>query len=87
MEPVKGGNLVNLPEDAKKVLTDLNGGSVASYAVRFAAGFEGNAYPGVKISVREAGGSKCPRCWVMTEDADPETGLCPRCRRVVAAMK
>ena len=47
----------------------------------------GNAYPGVKISVREAGGSKCPRCWVMTEDADPETGLCPRCRRVVAAMK
>ena len=41
MEPVKGGNLVNLPEDAKKVLTDLNGGSVASYAVRFAAGFEG----------------------------------------------
>ena len=42
MEPVKGGNLVNLPEDAKKVLTDLNSqNSVASYAIRFAAGFEG----------------------------------------------
>ncbi len=41
MEPVKGGNLVNLPEDAKKILDDLNGGSTASYAVRFAAGFEG----------------------------------------------
>lgn len=41
MEPVKGGNLVNLPEDAKKVLNDLNGGSPASYAIRFAAGFEG----------------------------------------------
>lgn len=27
MEPVKGGNLVNLPEDAKKILDDLNGGS------------------------------------------------------------
>lgn len=41
MEPVKGGNLVNLPEDAKKILDDLNGGSTASYAVRFAASFEG----------------------------------------------
>ena len=41
MEPVKGGSLVNLPEDAKKVLEDLHGGSPASYAIRFAAGFEG----------------------------------------------
>ena len=41
MEPVKGGNLVNLPEDAKKILDDLHGGSTASYAVRFAASFEG----------------------------------------------
>lgn len=41
MEPVKGGNLVNLPEDAKKILDDLKGGSTASYAVRFAASFEG----------------------------------------------
>ena len=41
MEPVKGGSLVNLADDAKKVLTDLNGGSPASYAIRFAAGFEG----------------------------------------------
>ena len=41
MEPVKGGSLVNLPEDAKKVLEDLNGGSAASYAIRFAASFPG----------------------------------------------
>ena len=41
MEPVKGGSLVNLPEDAKKVLDDLGGGSPASYAIRFAAGFPG----------------------------------------------
>ena len=41
MDPVKGGNLVNLPEDAKKVLDDLNGGSAASYAIRFAASFDG----------------------------------------------
>ena len=41
MEPVKGGNLVNLPEEAKKELDALEGGSYASYAIRFAAGFEG----------------------------------------------
>ena len=41
MEPVKGGNLVNLPEDAKAVLEGLHGGSPASYAIRFAASFPG----------------------------------------------
>lgn len=38
MEPVKGGSLVNLPEDAQNVLRKLGGGSNASYAIRFAAG-------------------------------------------------
>lgn len=37
MEPVKGGSLVNLPEAAKKIFDDLQGGSPASYAIRFAA--------------------------------------------------
>lgn len=37
----EGENLVNLPDDAKKILDDLHGGSTASYAVRFAASFEG----------------------------------------------
>ncbi len=41
MEPVKGGNLVNLPRDAAAVLESLHGGSPASYAIRFAAGFPG----------------------------------------------
>lgn len=41
MEPVKGGNLVKLPDEAKKILDDLHGGSPASYAIRFAAGFDG----------------------------------------------
>lgn len=39
MEPVKGGSLVNLPDAADKILRDLNGGSNASYAIRFAASF------------------------------------------------
>ena len=33
MEPVKGGNLANLPDDAKAVLDELHGGSPASTAI------------------------------------------------------
>ena len=41
MEPVKGGNLVNLPEGARKYFDELGNNSPASYAIRFAAGFDG----------------------------------------------
>lgn len=41
MEPVKGGSLVTLPAEAQKILDDLHGGSPASYAIRFAASFDG----------------------------------------------
>lgn len=43
MEPVKGGALANLPEAAGQILDRLRGGSRASYAIRFAASFEGVA--------------------------------------------
>ena len=39
MEPVKGGSLVKLPAEADMILRGLNGGSNASYALRFAASF------------------------------------------------
>ena len=39
MEPVKGGTLVNLPDEAKAVFGEFNG-SYASYAIRFAASLE-----------------------------------------------
>ena len=48
-----------------------------------AARNNGTAYPGLEISVREAPGVKCPRCWMHSVDADPETGLCPRCAEVL----
>ena len=41
MEPVKGGSLVKLPDEAQRIFASLNGGSPASYAIRFAAGFPG----------------------------------------------
>ena len=41
--------------------------------------------PGLTVSVREAEGVKCPRCWMHSKAADPETGLCPRCKAVLEA--
>ncbi len=42
MEPVKGGTLANLPDEAKTVLNQLGENkSEASYAIRFAASFDG----------------------------------------------
>lgn len=41
MEPVKGGTLAKLPEPAQKLFMDYNNEmSVASWAIRFAAGFD-----------------------------------------------
>ena len=42
MEPVKGGSLVNLPEDARAIFDSLGSDcSYAGYALRFVGGFEG----------------------------------------------
>lgn len=40
MEPVKGGSLVNLTPEADNIFRSLNGGSNASYALRFAGSFK-----------------------------------------------
>lgn len=41
MEPVRGGRLVTLPDNAKALFDELGENSYAGYALRFAAGFEG----------------------------------------------
>lgn len=42
MEPVQGGGLAHhLPDEAKEILEEIHGGSAASYAIRYAASFEG----------------------------------------------
>ena len=57
-------------------------GEEASDAVRG----QGARNPGLRISVSEAPGKKCPRCWKHSLQADPETELCPRCAAVVAKL-
>ena len=73
---------MNLPE-LLIVSQCLVGGDVPEDAVTGT----GTNFPGLHISVSNAPGTKCPRCWMHSEQADPETGLCPRCAAVVAAQK
>jgi isoleucyl-tRNA synthetase len=46
---------------------------------------QGTNFPGMLITVREAEGTKCPRCWMHSVEADAE-GLCPRCAAVMAKL-
>ena len=73
---------MNLPE-LLIVSQCLVGGDVPADAVTGT----GTNFPGLHISVHNAPGTKCPRCWMHSEQSDPETGLCPRCAAVVAAQK
>ena len=42
-------------------------------------------FPQLTVGVSEAKGTKCPRCWMHSLDANAE-GLCPRCAAVIAKM-
>ena len=47
---------------------------------------QGTNFPGMLITVSEAQGTKCPRCWMHSIDANAE-GLCPRCAAVMAKLE
>ena len=68
---------MNLPE-LLIVSQCLVGGDVPADAVTGT----GTNFPGLHISVHNAPGTKCPRCWMHSETPD-EHGLCPRCAAVV----
>jgi len=42
-------------------------------------------FPGLTVGVSEAKGTKCPRCWMHSEEANAE-GLCKRCAAVIAKL-
>jgi isoleucyl-tRNA synthetase len=44
-----------------------------------------SAYPGLSLRFERASGRRCDRCWKVTPEAE-ESGLCERCRRVLAAL-
>ena len=46
---------------------------------------QGTNFPGLRIGVTEAKGTKCPRCWMHSLQANEE-GLCPRCAGVISRL-
>jgi len=79
VEAISDMNLNDLLIVSKCLISDID-------ACEEAVVGNGNNNPGLKISVIEAPGVKCPRCWMHSEEADAETGLCPRCTSVVAKL-
>ena len=59
---------------------------VSSVEIADCDGLAGTAFPGLKIKVEEAKGTKCPRCWMHSTEADGE-GLCPRCAAVMQTIE
>jgi isoleucyl-tRNA synthetase len=45
---------------------------------------DSQVYPGLRLAFRKARGRRCDRCWKVTPEAQ-DTGLCNRCRGVLAA--
>ena len=70
-------------EDADKLNEGLNG-SLAQWLIVSKATVEVGAERSVKVV--KATGTKGPRCWNYSTEAD-ENGLCPRCQAVMKAEK
>ena len=68
-------------EDA--FLTEMDGAALADLLI--VSKVEVTVGGELAVSVSEAAGSKCPRCWKHSTAAD-ENGLCPRCASVVAKL-
>ncbi len=81
LRAVEGMNLAELFIVSRCLIAEEDGDEAEAVTGR------GANVPGLRVSVKEAPGVKCPRCWMHSTEADPETGLCPRCAAVVAAIE
>ena len=68
-------------EDA--FLAEMDGGELADLLI--VSQVEVTVGDALAVSVKEAEGAKCPRCWKHSTKAD-ENSLCPRCAAVVAKL-
>ena len=68
-------------EDA--FLQEMDGGELADLLI--VSRVEVTVGGELSVSVSEAAGAKCPRCWKHSTKAD-ENGLCPRCAAIVAKL-
>ncbi len=59
---------------------------VSSVELAETDGMAGTNFPGLTVAVSEAKGTKCPRCWMHSQQANEE-GLCPRCAEVMKTIE
>ncbi len=97
-KPLEAAVILNAQdEEARAALQQLAGLDLAELfivskcvvgetAAEDAVSGNGVRFPGLGVSVIEAPGMKCPRCWMHSEAADADTGLCPRCAAVAAKL-
>jgi len=85
-------SLSALSEEGAAVLDGLKDFNLSELFIVSSVSFEeaegaaaGANFPGIACAVTEAPGTKCPRCWCHSEEAN-EDGLCPRCAAVVAKL-
>ena len=67
------------------LVSACTGGTDELHAPAEGVSANGANFPGLRITVSEAQGTKCPRCWMHSVQANAE-GLCPRCAAVVEAL-
>ena len=67
------------------LVSACTGGADELHAASEGVSANGANFPGLRITVSEAQGTKCPRCWMHSVQANAE-GLCPRCAAVVEAL-
>ena len=67
------------------LVSACTGGTDELHAAAEGVSANGANFPGLRITVSEAQGTKCPRCWMHSVQANAE-GLCPRCAAVVEAL-
>ncbi|MBQ1356104.1 MAG: isoleucine--tRNA ligase [Solobacterium sp.] len=72
------------PAAEKEMLEKALNGEVAQWLIVSKVVFREAAER--SVTVDRAPGTKCPRCWNYTEEAD-EDGLCPRCRMALALSR
>jgi isoleucyl-tRNA synthetase len=85
---------IEAPDDLRPLLgrhaADLPAVFIVSRVV-FAAAAEGAhasaRFPGLKVSVRRAPGTKCERCWMVTTDVGRDAELAPLCARCAATVR
>ena len=70
-------------EAEEKLLENTLNGAVAQFLIVSSVCYEAGERAAL---ITKARGTKCPRCWNYSEEADAD-GLCPRCRRVMKAQQ